>query len=137
MYRCKLLRMAKIKIIMIHTSNAMRQHDPSFVCGGKESPEISKIHICRVFPVKHHFNRRGKCVSSPSNDLNNSHFLISIKYFQEAVRFSISQISPPKIIYIPCRVNLPTNADPNPSCLLGSFTLSIIHYLWIVLISFL
>lgn len=71
--------MVKIKI-MIHASNAMKQ-DPSFVCGRKESLEMSKIHIGRVFPGKHHFNKRGKFVSSLSNDLNNSHFWISMKYF--------------------------------------------------------
>lgn len=42
--------MAKVKI-MIHANNAMKQQDPSFVCGRKESLEMSKIHIYRVFPA--------------------------------------------------------------------------------------
>lgn len=59
---------------MIHASDDMKQQDHSFVPGGKESFEMPKVCICRVFPVKHHFIMREKFVSSPSDDLINSHF---------------------------------------------------------------
>lgn len=66
--------MVKINIIMIHAGDDKKQPDHSFVPRGKESLEMPKIHIHRVFSVKHHFNRRGKFVSSNSNDLTNPHF---------------------------------------------------------------
>lgn len=40
--------MAKIKIIIIHARNAMKQ-DPSFVCGGKESLKCPRFTFVEYF----------------------------------------------------------------------------------------